>query len=489
MLWVALHLPELSREVVDRGLLPDLPLAVSDGSAHRPFVLAANRAARAAGVRPGMSAAAARALAGGLVVVARDTARERAALEQLAAWAGQYTPAVVCERDAVLLEVQGSLRLFGGLARLGALLRGGVAALGYRVALGVAPVPLAAWLLARAGCERTGVRACREIAGLPARLGALPLALFDWPRQTLDALATLGIARIGEARALPRDGFRRRFGAQPLADLDRAHACAPDPRPYFEPPARYAARFDLPWEIAEAPRLLPPLERLLAGLEGWLRARGAGSERIALVLEHGRSLTTRLEIGARQPERARARWAALARERLARLTMPAAASALSIAVDAPLPYAERNASLLPDAAEHAQSWRELLERLAARFAGQPGALFGIAVHDDHRPERAWRAAPAPAGGAPARASTGAVLRPRPVWLLERPRLLVHIGGEPQYQGPLALLAGPERIEAGWWDGAPVARDYYMARNRAGETCWIYREPRDPGRWYLHGLYA
>ena len=28
---------------------------------------------------------------------------------------------------------------------------------------------------------------------------------------------------------------------------------------------------------------------------------------------------------------------------------------------------------------------------------------------------------------------------------------------------LELLAGPERIESGWWDGADVQRDYYVAQ--------------------------
>lgn len=57
------------------------------------------------------------------------------------------------------------------------------------------------------------------------------------------------------------------------------------------------------------------------------------------------------------------------------------------------------------------------------------------------------------------------------------------------QGELRLQAGPERIEAGWWDGEEVRRDYYVAANARGETYWIYREHRDPSGWYLHGVFA
>ena len=57
------------------------------------------------------------------------------------------------------------------------------------------------------------------------------------------------------------------------------------------------------------------------------------------------------------------------------------------------------------------------------------------------------------------------------------------------QGPLDLATGPERIEAGWWDGEEVRRDYYVATNARGESYWIYREHRDLSAWYLHGVFA
>ena len=57
------------------------------------------------------------------------------------------------------------------------------------------------------------------------------------------------------------------------------------------------------------------------------------------------------------------------------------------------------------------------------------------------------------------------------------------------QGALKFIAGPERIETGWWDGEPVRRDYFVAANPAGETYWVYRERRDPAAWYLHGVFA
>ncbi len=78
--------------------------------------------------------------------------------------------------------------------------------------------------------------------------------------------------------------------------------------------------------------------------------------------------------------------------------------------------------------------------------------------------------------------------PRPVWLLNEPEPLGHLL-EAQ---PWVLRDGPERIESGWWDGADVRRDYFVAENPRGETVWIYRDHRygiDDGEWFLHGVFA
>ena len=66
-----------------------------------------------------------------------------------------------------------------------------------------------------------------------------------------------------------------------------------------------------------------------------------------------------------------------------------------------------------------------------------------------------------------------------MWLLEPPR--------PLAEGEFTLLAGPERIEAGWWDGAEARRDYFIARTGEASLAWIYRERE--GNWFLHGWFA
>jgi len=70
--------------------------------------------------------------------------------------------------------------------------------------------------------------------------------------------------------------------------------------------------------------------------------------------------------------------------------------------------------------------------------------------------------------------------PRPGWLLPEPELLTEPG--------LRVLAGPERIESGWWDGGDVRRDYYLVETRNGQRGWAYRSVGD-SNLLLHGWFA
>jgi protein ImuB len=53
MLWVALELPALPLQIVERGGVAPEPLVVSEGPSQRPLVACANGAAKEAGIREG----------------------------------------------------------------------------------------------------------------------------------------------------------------------------------------------------------------------------------------------------------------------------------------------------------------------------------------------------------------------------------------------------------------------------------------------------
>ena len=148
MLWCALYLPDLALQVFTRGRSDSAPLAVL-GPRPRQRVVGACPAAVACGVEPGLGRAGALALAPALLLVDRDPGLERAALVEVASWAARFTPSISLDSSAVLLEVQASLRLFGGVPPLCEAILGGLGELGFDGRLAFAPTPLAACWLAR----------------------------------------------------------------------------------------------------------------------------------------------------------------------------------------------------------------------------------------------------------------------------------------------------------------------------------------------------
>ncbi|MFN0185566.1 MAG: DNA polymerase Y family protein, partial [Aquabacterium sp.] len=113
---------------------------------------------------------------------------------------------------------------------------------------------------------------------------------------------------------------------------------------------------------------------------------------------------------------------------------------------------------------------------------------------DHRPEQAMaRPAFVLDGSAAAAADVPPAALARPVWLLPQPQPLPERAHQPWLDGgPLQLAAGPERLEAGWWDGSGAARDYFVAVAGDGTLVWVFRErlpPAEGGGWYLHGRFA
>lgn len=459
-----------------RGSSDDAPLAVvDDGPPAR--ILAASTAARALGVQPGERLSAARALAPDLLLRGRDVALEAATLHELAAWAGRFTPAVsLAPPDALLLEVSASLRLFGGLDRLLAMLREGLDELGLAAQLAVAPTPLAAhWLaLARPDCVLTAR------AGWQAELDTLPLAVVRAGTEvsfaTLELLSGIGLHTVGQARRLPREGLARRQAGAFTRALALARGELPDPRPRHVPPAQYTACIPLPVPAATVEPLLFVAGRLIAGLAAWLAGLQAACDRFELILDHDGGGTTRLEIVSGEPSRDAPRLLLLAREHLSVLSLVAPVERVQLHADAPVSRPGHTPDLFGDAGQVRENVTLLLDRLRARLGEE--ALFRPAPCADHRPERACRKLSA--GSRPA--DSVDVAPQRPCWLLETPKPLHGLHG-------LHWLAGPERIESGWWDGDDVRRDYFVARNRDGALWWVFQDRGADGGWYVHGYFG
>jgi protein ImuB len=481
MLWIGFHFPSLPLDVFARAWTHDehaRPFVVASGG-HYPEVVAANERARNAGIKRGQLISAALALAPEVALRDRDPAAEHDALCELATFALGFTPnACLAPPQGLVAEIGSSRKLFGGLDRLVERLCGGLRERGYALATGLAPTPTAALLLARAGGGRVLDR-----ASLEAALAPLPLALLDLDAATLATLGAAGITELGDARALPRDGLARRFGADLVRKLDRALGVDPDPREPYAPPPEFTRKLTLPAPVCDAEALGFALHRLTQELCAWLCARGLGVTRLSLALVHERYLrergtlptTATFALGA--PARSVAHLNGVLRERLARIALNAPVEAIELASEDTAPCAGRNLGLIPgDEAEAVEI--PLIDRLRARLGDD--AVVRLSLRAEHRPEHATTT-----GKGDDQALPDA---PRPLWLLSEAQPLNHLF-EAQ---PWILKDGPERIESGWWDGRDVRRDYFVAETPRGELMWIYRDHRygvEAGEWFLHGVFA
>jgi len=479
MLWLALRFSSLPLDIFRRAAQRDDAFAVSSTTAANATIIACNETARQHGVQCGMPLTAATALDSRLHIAARDFAAEQAALERIAAWALQFTPVIsVALPDEVLLDVAGSLKLFGGFGRLLAEVSRGVQALGYHAVIACAPTPLAAQFFARAGLA---VRVHHADA-LRISLARLPIDVLAQSADKIRLLHDIGMRTLDDCLQLPRDGAARRLGQKLVDDLDRALGHLPDPRAGYVPPATFTATQPLPAPAQEAEMLLFAAHRLLVELCGFLGATSQGVQRLRFVFSHDAQPPTQIALSLVAASRDADHLTNVLRERLERTALKSPALAMTLKVELLQLLPASSSSFLPDAARHAEAAGQLIERLRARLGHD--AVSGLKCMPDYRPERAWL--PCEPG---MEAHSQACSSGRPLWLLTVPQPLPEIAAAPCYEGRLMLLAGPERIETGWWDEAEVAREYFVASNAAQALLWIYRERSAGGRWYLHGFFG
>jgi len=392
---------------------------------------------------------------------------EREALAAAAAWACQFTPRVSLEPpQELLLEVEGSLRYFGGRWKFLARLRAGLSRLGFEARIAEAPAARAALWLAR---------------GDGGRLEALPVAVTGLAPAALELLSSLGIRTIGGLMRLPREGVALRFGQGLLEELGQACGQAPEAREFFVPPAHFSARLELPAPVMQAENALFAARRLLAQMEGFLAARQAGVRAFVLELLHDGLPATEVKVGLAAPGRGAEHFARLLRERLGALALRSPIEAIGIEAGDLENIPEQNQNLFDDRRGSAEEWLRLIERLQARLGNE--AVHGLGIHEDHRPEFAFCRIGLGIKNMNSIEKQNEIPSPRPLWLLEAPRRI--------REGEFTLLAGPERIESGWWDGAEARRDYFIARTGEASLAWIYRErgAQPGGDWFLHGLFA
>lgn len=416
-------------------------------------------------------------------------------LHGLAIWALQFTPRVAASAEAIVLEVEASVRLFKGRRALRDRLVLEAPDLGV-IQVAWAPTALAALAVARAGREDGIRRPLQEV------LDALPFGVLSATEKHSTTLTQLGCRTLGDIRRLPRGGISRRFGKELLAALDQAYGLRPEVHRWVELPETFKARLELPHRVDLAPAMLFGARRLVVQLCGWLAARHSGTTAFVLRWYHdtmrskaageGGELIIRTAEAMRDVEHL----CRLLAENLAKVELLAPAGDLELEALDVHALEERSASLLPDSGQAGESLGLVLERIAARLG--PDKVLRPHLHPDHRVEWQQQWQPAPQSVAKRRHTPSAL--PQPTFIFPQPLRLALRNNRPMYQGPLHLLTGPHRVEGGWWHregsgddehSCTVVRDYWLALSEHCGTLWVFSErlAQDEAAWFLHGTFA
>lgn len=497
----------------------EMPFALVESGVHGLGLSAVNAAAWREGARPGQTLADARAAFPALKSRPAEPDLDARALEGLALWAGRYGPRRNTQgADGVWIDVSGVAHLFGGEARLleDLLSRMQAAGIGARAAL--ADTHGGAFALARFSSSSD---APFRIAGEGATRDAiahLPVEALRLPADAAVLLHRLGLSRIGQLYALPRQSLAQRFrsglasraklsgkrerqaslmAGVVLARLDQALGLVPEPCASLEEPPCHIARLPFAEPLISAAGVEAALERLALDLSAMLEARHEGGTRFTLALYRADGSAQQVRVGASRPCRDPRHIVGLLSEKLETLDAGYGIDVMTLACSQVEPLAVRQIGLAGAGIIAAEAGTSvLMDRLANRLG--PARVFRIAGADSHIPERAQQRIPVLCEMPDTAFLDSAPKLLRPAFLLPNPEPITVLAEVPE--GPplrftwrrlvcrVVRARGPERIEPEWWRAIGVSqkscfaqdrqlgrpRDYYRVEDDQGGRFWLFR---------------
>jgi protein ImuB len=474
-------------------------LIATDRGVRRLYAL--DDAAAALGLFVGQKATDALALVPELATAEADPEGDQASLEALVDWCVRLSPAVAADvPDGLLIDITGVAHLWGGEAAMLDDVSARLTRQGMPARAAVAGSAGAAWALARFGDDRIVAPPGEEAA----LLAALPVTALRLEPETALQLVRLGLARIGQLAALPRDQLARRFGARVLTRLDQALVRAEEALVFRRPATPWFTRLAFADPISAPDDLGRASREIAARLCARLTAEGQGAARFELAFHRLDGRAQRLAVGLSLPGRSPDAVARLFAPMLESVDPGFGIEVVTLAAERVEPLAQRQIGL----ASIGEIAREdgvapLVDRLANRLGED--RVWRAEPYPSHIPERAVvRRTPLAATAG----ETWDPRRPRPLRLFARPEPieanLVQLPDDPpkafRWRGQLRRIRhveGPERLAEEWWRRAPGetepshVRDYYRVEDDTGARYWLFRTGLygggEPPKWWLHGL--
>lgn len=466
-------------------------------------MVAVNTPARQLGIRPGVAAAHAQALAAEVIIENADRAGDEEGLHKLALWAlWSFSPIVAPDPpDGLVIDASGATHLKGGEAAyldtlVQRLAKDGIAARAAMSGSWGSAHALARYVANPTTIVESGSSG-RAIAGLPIRALRLPAA-------ATEGLSKLGFDLVGDLEAAARAPLVHRFGPEVMRRLDQAYGRVEEPIHPVEAAELIQVRRAFAPEPIGAPETLARYTvKLVQDLCAVLEDKGVGVRVADLRFHRVDNRIAAIRIKTAKSTRDLKRLASLLCDKIETVDpgfgieqMVLSATAVE-ALDWKAAVNHLTQTRPPDVSD-------LIDTLVNRL-GCTGKVYRLDPADSFVPERSVRRT-APLAAAPD--LDWPLDWPRPTRLLSPPEPISAIAMLPD-QPPTAFTwrgrrrrvvraDGPERVHGEWWRRPQelwASRDYFQLETEAGERFWVFRRgdgewgPSGDLSWHLHGLFA
>ncbi|WP_206243590.1 DUF6504 family protein [Novosphingobium terrae] len=481
------------------------PLVTALPDHGRRVVASVDRAARALGIRPGMTLTQARGFAPDLLVIDGDPEEDFEGLKRLALWATRhYSPVAAPDPpDGIWIDITGCAERFGGEAPLIKHLYRRVLASGFTAQIAVADTAGCAHAVARQ--VPSGRPTIIEPGKARSALAILPVHALRLGPGVADELRRMGFERVEQLMAAARAPLAKRFGLQLHKRLDQALGHLPEPiEPIFAADVPRTRR-SLLEPIGTAEAFAHVIGDLTTDLAALLLRAGLGARHLDLYVERVDGHWQAIRVGTAKPSRDPAHLAKLLGQKIDTIEPGMGVEAMTLVSPLTEPLAGAQADAL--AARRGPDLPALIDALANRFGARH--LYQATARSSSMPEREIDLVP-PLGRAAPEGWDAALPRPsRMIVPPEKVEVTAMLPDHPPamfvWRGKryrVARADGPERLHGEWWqsEGLEVetplsVRDYFQVETADGGRYWIYRlgdgtqRATGPMSWFIHGAFA
>lgn len=520
MLWLYINFPSLQLDCLQASQLKpvrgkgDDKQAIVIVDSKKNCIVQLNERAKAEGIQLGMGLAMAASLTDTLQVLPYQHEEQEAHLFNITEQLYSVTANIALfPPQGLALKVGNMLKLYQHIETYMAAVKAVLQPFNLNTAFAYGYSPMSAQLLA---CSGTNMLTADKsvIAEKMATLDIEELFIADKSKQTLKRL---GIKTLAQLQSLPVEELAKRLDKNCIDYLMQLTGKHNTPLSFYQPKHSFEHSIELLYEMTHVDALLQPIRQLLKLLQVFLIRRDYTCLTLEFILYHrmeglNHVVQQSFVVSSAAGEYLATQWLNLVVLKLSSIQLQAAITKITLCVQ----HFQNNTGEVADMFLGKRGQLSLTQ-LASLLVNKLGTekVLALQAGNDHRVEFASTYLPviSQQSGSVSEATyqkqaigtevtrTGtyqhiycdekALLRPS--FVLSEPEPLHY---------DVSILHGPERIMTAWWESSTINtvkkasipalmatyhRDYFVARNKQGQYCWVYKECNE--QWFVHGYFS